>query len=308
MSLEVFVLGTGGMMPLPHRFLTSVLVRRKGELFLFDCGEGTQISLKKLNLRWKKISVILISHTHADHVTGLPGILMLSSQVERTEPLYIIGPPKIKEYIEATRQILDIYINYEIIVKQVFTEGVVFNGAGYQIRAFALKHSKPCLGYTIEEDLRAGVFYPEKARALEIPRGPLWSQLQSGQEVKRADGTIVYAEQVMGPKRRGVKLGFVTDTLYSDTISSYVKQADLFFCEAMFTEDLLESAQEKKHLTARQAALIAKEAGVKSLALIHYSPRYTERELLQLKKEAQQVFARVFLTKDRQIIEVKNPE
>ena len=107
MNLEVFVLGTGGMMPLPYRFLTSVLLRREGDLMLFDCGEGTQVALRKLNLKWKKISSIFISHTHADHVTGLPGILMLSSQVARTEPLYIYGPPKIKEYVESSRRVLD---------------------------------------------------------------------------------------------------------------------------------------------------------------------------------------------------------
>ena len=107
MNLEVFVLGTGGMMPLPHRFLTSVLVRRDGDLLLFDCGEGTQVALRSLNLRWKKISSIFISHTHADHVTGLPGILMLSSQVDRDEPLYIYGPPKIKDYIESSKKVLE---------------------------------------------------------------------------------------------------------------------------------------------------------------------------------------------------------
>ena len=126
MNLELFVLGTGGMMPLPGRFLTSVLLRREGELFLFDSGEGTQVSLRKLNLKWKKISVVFISHTHADHVTGLPGILMLTSQVEREDPLYIIGPPKIKEYVEMNKKVLDMYINYEIIVKEITDSGIVY--------------------------------------------------------------------------------------------------------------------------------------------------------------------------------------
>src|SRR6056297_2408136 len=116
MNLEVFVLGCGGMMPLPGRFLTSVLLRREGDLFLFDCGEGTQVSLKKLQLKWKKINAIFISHTHADHVTGLPGMLMLSSQVDRNEPLYIYGPPKITEFVETSRKVLDMYINYDIVV------------------------------------------------------------------------------------------------------------------------------------------------------------------------------------------------
>ena len=125
MNLEAFILGCGGMMPLPYRHLTSVLLRREGDLFLFDAGEGTQVSLRRLNLRWKKINTIFISHTHADHVTGLPGILMLSAQVDRDEPLYIIGPPKIKEYVETSRQVLDMYINYEIIIQEITEPGIV---------------------------------------------------------------------------------------------------------------------------------------------------------------------------------------
>ena len=117
MNLEAFVLGCGGMMPLPYRHLTSVLLRRDGNLFLFDCGEGTQVSLRRLNLKWKKIDAIFISHTHADHITGLPGLMMLSSQVDRDEPLYIYGPPKVADYVESSRKVLDMYINYPVVVK-----------------------------------------------------------------------------------------------------------------------------------------------------------------------------------------------
>src|SRR6056297_670030 len=156
MNLELFILGTGGMMPLPNRFLTSMLLRREGDLFLFDCGEGTQVSLRKLNLRWKKINTIFISHTHADHITGLPGILMLSSQVDRDEPLYIYGPPKIKEYVESSRKVLDMYINYEIIVKEIDEEGIIYSGNGFNIKTFRLEHSKPCVGYSLIEEKRPG--------------------------------------------------------------------------------------------------------------------------------------------------------
>ena len=138
MNLEAFVLGCGGMMPLPYRHLTSVLLRREGDLFLFDGGEGTQVSLRKLNLRWKKINAIFVSHTHADHVTGLPGLLMLSAQVDRDDPLYIFGPPKIAEYIESSRKVLDMYINYEIIVKEITGPGIVYSAPDFDIRAFPL--------------------------------------------------------------------------------------------------------------------------------------------------------------------------
>ena len=145
MSLEIFVLGTGGMMPLPGRHLTSVLVRREGDLFLFDCGEGTQVSLRRMNLRWKKISMIFISHMHADHVTGLPGILMLSSQVDRDEPMYVVGPPRIADYIQANRRILEMYINYKIEVVEESGEREVIRRHGYRVKTFRLNHSRPCL-------------------------------------------------------------------------------------------------------------------------------------------------------------------
>lgn len=303
MNLEIFVLGTSGMMPLPGRFLTSALLRREGELFLFDCGEGTQISLKMLNLKWKKISAIFISHMHADHVTGLPGMLMLSSQVDRSEPLTIYGPKKLHEYIHSTRKMLDMYINYEIIVKSV-EEGVILETPEYTIEAFNLDHTKPCVGYTMTEKDRPGMFYPQRASALGVPKGPQWSLLQKGSSVMAEDGSLVTSEMVMGPARSGRKFSYVTDTLYMDSIAEHVKDSDLLLCEGMFDDSLLESAREKKHMSARQAATIARDANVASLGLFHYSPRYTNRELKILRDEAREVFPDTFLARDRQIIEL----
>ncbi|MDR3138071.1 MAG: ribonuclease Z [Treponema sp.] len=298
MNLEAFILGCGGMMPLPNRHLTSVLLRREGELFLFDGGEGTQVSLRKLNLRWKKISVIFVSHTHADHVTGLPGLLMLSSQVDRDDPLYIIGPPRIAEYIETNRRVLDMYINYEIVVKEFTEPGIVYRGEGFHVRAFPLRHTKPCFGYAFEEDQRPGEFHPEKAEALGVPRGPLWAKLQAGESVLSSRGEEVKSGQVLGEKRSGRKFSFVTDTLAFPEIAREAAGSDLFVCEGMFERELEESAREKKHMTAEQAARIAAAAGVKKLALIHYSPRYAEFNLKQLLKEAEAVFPETVLSRD----------
>jgi len=292
-------------MPLPNRHLTSVLLRREGDLFLFDCGEGTQVSLRRLNLRWKKISVIFISHTHADHVTGIPGLLMLSSQVDRDDPLYIIGPPRIAEYIESSRRVLDMYINYEIVVKEITAPGVVYSGEGFHVRAFPLRHTKPCYGYALEEDKRPGEFHVEKAEALGVKRGPKWAALQSGQIVQAEDGTDVRPDQVLGPERTGRKFSFVTDTLAFREIADEVAGSDLFVCEGMFEKALEESAREKKHMTAEQAASIAKAAAVKKLALIHYSPRYTEYELKQVIKEAEAVFPPTVLSKDRMVFPIE---
>ena len=300
MNLEAFVLGCGGMMPLPQRQLTSVLLRREGELFLFDGGEGTQVSIRRLNLRWKKITAIFVSHMHADHVTGLPGILMLSSQVDREEPLYIFGPPRIAEYIEQSRRVLDMYINYEIIVKEVPEPGIVYEGEGFAIRSFQLRHTKNCFGYTLEEEARPGAFHPERATDLGVPRGPMWSMLQAGQNVSLDDGRVVEPAQVLGPPRSGRKFSYVTDSLYFPEIAREVAGSDLLVCEGMFEEALLQSAIEKKHMTAVQAAKIAKAAGgVRKLGLIHYSPRYADRELKVLLDEARAVFPDTVLTRDR---------
>lgn len=292
-------------MPLPGRFLTSVLLRREGDLILFDCGEGTQVSLRRLNLRWKKISTIFISHTHADHVTGLPGILMLSAQVDREEPLTIVGPPRVREYVLETRRLLDMYINYDIEFRDVTENGEVFRGDGYRVRAFRLNHTKVCYGYTLEEDMRPGVFYPEKAEALGVPRGPAWSVLQQGGSITLDNGQVVESSAVIGPLRPGRKFSFVTDTTVVPEIAADVAGSDLFICEGMFKDELAESAAEKKHLTAKQAAELASRAGgIRQMGLIHYSPRYTKHDLKQLVGEARELFPDTFLTRDGQLIEI----
>ena len=288
-------------MPLPYRHLTSVLLRREGDLFLFDAGEGTQVSLRRLNLRWKKINTIFISHTHADHVTGLPGILMLSAQVDRDEPLYIIGPPKIREYVETSRQVLDMYINYEIIIQEITEPGIVYKTDEFQVRAFRLEHTKPCLGYVFEEFPRPGAFDPEAARRLNVPCGPLWSKLQAGIAVEAADGTIVESSQVLGRPRSGRKFSFVTDTKYLPSIAPEVAGSDFLVCESMFATGMEQDAAEKKHMTCTQAARIARDAAVKKMALIHYSPRYTDYDLKQLLKDAQEIFPNTVLSRDRMV-------
>ncbi|MFA5446967.1 MAG: ribonuclease Z [Sphaerochaeta sp.] len=303
MNFEVFILGTSGMMPLPNRHLTSAMVRRDGDLFLFDCGEGTQVSLKRLNLKWKKIDSIFISHMHADHVTGLPGMLMLSSQVDRDDPLYIWGPPRLKEYVDANRRILDMYINYEIIVR-VAEEGVIVKTDEYQVRAFNLLHTKPCLGYVMEELPRPGVFNVETAEALGVPKGPMWGRLQRGEAVQLEDGTVIQSEQVMGHQRPGRRFSYVTDTAYLPTIADHVRDSDLFLCEGMFTGDMEETALQKRHMTATQAAQVAKDANVAQLALTHYSPRYSDWELRYLLKDAQKVFGPTVLGRDRMAFDI----
>lgn len=292
-------------MPLPYRHLTSVLLRREGDLFLFDGGEGTQVSLRKLNLKWKKINAIFVSHTHADHVTGIPGLLMLSAQVDRDEPLYIYGPPKIAEYIETSRKVLDMYINYEIVVREIREPGIVYQGEGFHVRAFPLQHTKTCVGYTLEEYPRPGAFNPDRARELRVPCGPLWSLLQSGETVRSDTGEEVSADRVLGPTRKGRKFSFVTDTKYFPEIAEEVAGSDFLVCEGMFENALADQASEKRHMTATQAATVARDARVKKMALIHYSPRYTDNELKVLLGEARAVFPETVLSRDRMVVPIE---
>lgn len=308
MNMEAFVLGTGGTMPLPNRHLTSVLLRREGEVFLFDSGEGTQVSLRSLNLKWKKISAILISHTHADHVTGLPGMLMLSSQVDREEPLYVIGPPRIAEYVESSRRVLEMYINFEIRVQEIADPSQpqeVFRGDGYRITAFPLRHSRICVGYTLEEDDRPGQFHPEQALAAGVPRGPLWSRLQNGESVSLEDGQVVEPSAVLGPARPGRKFTYMTDTVALDSVLPFIANSDLLISEGMFTEEHRETAWAKKHMTAADAGrLAARAGGIGRMGLIHYSPRFTNRQLKGLLAEAREHFPAAFLTRDSMHLEI----
>lgn len=303
MNFEVFSLGTSGMMPLPGRNLTSALVRREGEMFLFDCGEGTQVSLKMLNLSWKKIGRIFISHMHADHVTGLPGLLMLSSQVDRDEPLYIYGPTRLGEYIDSSRRILDMYINYDIHFIPV-EEGAIYENDEFTVNCFMLRHTKICYGYSLVEKQRAGAFSVEAALAHRVPRGPLWSKLQHGLSVMNEDGLTVTPDMVLGPKRDGRKFTYITDTMYFPELSDYAHDSDILFCEGMFDSSLEDDARQKKHMTAAQAAMVARDGNVGRLCLQHYSPRYSDRELKILAAEARAIFPETVLTRDRMSFDI----
>ncbi|NLC92128.1 MAG: ribonuclease Z, partial [Treponema sp.] len=210
----------------------------------------------------------------------------------------------IKEYIETSKKVLDMYINYPIIIKEIEAPCIVHSGKDYYIRAFPLEHTKTCVGYTLEELDRPGEFNPDKARELNVPCGPLWSQLQNGFEVNSSDGKIVKPEDVLGAKRSGRKFSYVTDTLFKRSIIDEVRGSDFLVCEGMFEEALKDQAKEKKQMTATQAATIAKEADVRRMCLIHYSPRYNDKDLHVLLEEAQKIYPKAELSHDRMNIDI----
>ena len=196
------------------------------------------------------------------------------------------------------------YINYPIEVKEITAPSIVFEGDGFYIRAFPLDHTKTCVGYTLEELDRPGEFNPEKAELLNVPVGPLWGKLQKGQPVVSSDGKTVFPEDVMGKKRSGRKFSFVTDTLYKTSIAKEVYGSDLLVCEAMFENDLIDQAKEKKHMTAREAALIARDSNSLRMYMIHYSPRYNDKELEKLLLQAREIYPGAELSKDRMCIDI----
>jgi ribonuclease Z len=201
------------------------------------------------------------------------------------------------------------YLNYEIIVQEIRNPEevqVVYEGEGYRVRSFPLNHSRVCVGYTLEETERPGVFHPDKAKALGVPVGPLFAKLQAGEAVDLADGRRIESSEVVGPPRPGCKFSYVTDTAPAAAIVPSVAGSDLLLCEGMFTRDLEESAKEKRHLTSTQAAQIAKAAGVAKLGLFHYSPRCHEKDLKRLVTEAREVYPEAFLTRDGQTIDIPN--
>ena len=228
---------------------------------------------------------------------------MLSSQVDREDPLYIYGPSRLGDYIDSSRKILDMYINYEIKFIPV-EPGEIYRGEDFSINCFPLDHTKPCVGYSLVEDSRKGEFYPEKALALGVPKGPLFGRLQRGETIVLPSGLEVRSDMVMGEKRSGRKFSYVTDSLYFPEIADYVHDSDILFCEGMFEDELRESAWEKKHMTALEAAMIARDSHSDMLCLQHYSPRYSDKELKTLLKEAQSIFPNTILTKDRMSFDI----
>ena len=291
--LDVCLLGSGGMMPLPYRFLTSLMTRFNGSSLMIDCGEGTQVAVKEKGWSFKPIDVICFTHYHGDHISGLPGLLLTMGNADRREPLTLIGPKGLERVVICLRVIAP-ELPFPIIYQEIQGAEQTFELNGYRLKAFRVNHNVLCYGYTIEID-RAGKFDVERARANEIPQ-KYWSRLQNGETVESEMG-ILTPDMVLGPQRKGIKLTYTTDTRPTDSIRENAKDSDLFICEGMYGEkEKAAKAVEYKHMTFYEAAELAKEANVGEMWLTHYSPSLTKPE--HYMNDVKKIFPRAKAGKD----------
>jgi ribonuclease Z len=297
--LDVCLLGSGGMMPLPYRLLTSLMTRFNGSNLLIDCGEGTQVAVKKKGWSFKPIDTICFTHYHGDHISGLPGLLLTMGNAERTEPLTLIGPKGLERVVNALRVIAP-ELPFPIIFKEIQGQEQVFEEHGYRITAFRVNHNVLCYGYTIEID-RAGRFDVERARAAQIPMN-FWSRLQKGETIE--DGGRIYQPQdVLGPARKGLKVTYCTDTRPVDAIAEHAVDSDLFICEGMYGEpEKAQKAIEHKHMTFEEAARLGRRAKPKQMWLTHYSPSLVRPE--DYIDGVRKIFPDIYPGKDGKTIEL----
>ncbi len=299
--LDVCLLGCGGMMPLPYRWLTSLMTRFNGSSLLIDCGEGTQIAIKEKGWSFKPIDVVCFTHYHGDHISGLPGLLLTMGNAERRDPLTMIGPKGL-EYVVNSLRVIAPELPFPIQFLEIEGAEQTFELNGYRLKAFRVNHNIPCYGYTIEID-RAGKFDPERALAQNIPQ-KYWRYLQKGETVESEEGKVLTPDMVLGPSRKGIKLTYTTDTRPTRSIVENAENADLFICEGMYGEkEKAAKAVEYKHMTFYEAAQLAKDAQVKEMWLTHYSPSMTRAEVYM--NEVRKIFPGAKAGKDKMSVTMK---
>ncbi len=290
-------------MPLPYRWLTSLMLRYNGSSLLIDCGEGTQIAIREKGWSFRPIDIICITHFHGDHISGLPGILLAMSNSDRTEPLTMIGPKGLERVVKALRVIAP-ELPFEIKFIELTEPQQQIRLHGYVIDAFKVNHRVTCYGYSISIE-RAGMFEVDKAKQNDVPM-QFWSRLQKGETIE-SDGRVYFPELVLGPARKGLKVTYTTDTRPTDSIVKNAKDSDLFICEGMYGEKGdVNNAVKYKHMTFEEAGRLAKQAGVKELWLTHYSPALNRPE--QYIEDVRQIFQNSYPGKDKKSLELNFEE
>ena len=302
MSLRVIFLGTAGSVPTPKRSLPAVLIQRKGEQVMFDCGEGVQRQMIKAKTGFHRKMKVLISHMHGDHVLGLPGLMQTMALLDRERKLEVYGPPGIRRFIEAVKETVQFTLTFPVEIHEIEEAGVVCDEEEYTIKTVCANHVIPSLAYALVERPRSGKFYPEKAKALGVPEGPLWSKLQHRHKVKLSNGRVIKPEEVLGPTRPGRKIVYSGDTRPFKEFVKFAAGADLLIHDATLDDGLAERAEEDGHSTPSQAAENAEKAKAKQLILTHVSARYEDTNILL--EQARKIFKNTQVAEDFMKVEI----
>src|SRR5437867_12329356 len=302
--MQIVFLGTSGSWPTPKRNVSAVAVKRGPEVILFDCGEGTQRQFMQSKLSFMQVSRVFVSHFHGDHFLGLPGMVQSMSMNGRETPLEVYGPRGIERLVGDLLSLGYFTPGFPVHAKELTPGGAIDCGE-YVVRAFEAVHTVPCVSYVLEEKPRPGRFSVDRAEALGVPSGPMYSRLQEGAPIT-IGGRTIRPEDVLGPPRRGRKIVYTGDTMPHETLVEMAQGADVLIHDATSDAVLEEKANRRSHSCVRQAAETAKEAGVGLLVLTHLSPRYEDPT--SILEDAKQVFANVRVAEDFLEVDVPYPE
>jgi ribonuclease Z len=300
--MRVIFLGTAGSVPTPARSLPAVLIKRQNEQLMFDCGEGVQRQMIRAQVGFHKKMKIFVSHLHGDHVLGLPGLLQTMALLDRQKTLEIYGPEGTQQFLECLRETLQFGLTFPVEIHEVYNAGVICEEKDYTIEAAESNHVVPSFAYALAEKPRPGKFYPEKARALGVPEGELWSKLQHGGKITLPNGRVVSPEDVLGTPRQGRKIVYTGDTRPFKGFARFAAGADLVIHDCTFDDALGEKAEVDGHSTPSQAAQQAKKAKAKKLVLTHISARYADAGLLL--EQAQRIFQNSLVAEDFLVLEL----
>ncbi|CUR50794.1 Ribonuclease Z [Nitrosotalea devaniterrae] len=299
--MKLVFLGTSAAQPTAERGMTCICLVLDREILMFDAGEGAQIAFQKAKLGWNKKIKIFVTHLHGDHCVGILGLLQTMSLQNRTESVDIYGPTGIEEFIAANLKILNFGLTFPVRITRI-KEGLVFDDSGYSVHVCEAEHSIPAYSYLFTEKDKPGKFYPDKAKALGIPEGKLWHELQSDKEVT-IDGKLVRPSDVMGEKRQGIKIGISGDTRPTEKLVEFFKGCNYMTFDSTYSDTLRDKAKDNYHSTAKEAAELAKKAGVSNLILTHFSARY--EDVAELVSEAKTIHGFVTAAKDLLEIDIK---
>ncbi|HIH73907.1 MAG TPA: ribonuclease Z [Methanosarcina sp.] len=299
--LRIIFLGTGGSLPTRNRNPSAVIVNLKGELLLFDCGEGTQQQMMRAKTGMMSLSSIFVSHFHADHFLGIPGLIQTMSFLGRKEPLTIYGPEGAREFTEFFKVMGYCNLKYEVRGVEL-KPGDIVEGKDYVVRALKTEHSTPSLGYALIENPRPGRFNRERAVELGVPPGPLFAKLQKGSPVE-INGKIVKPEEVVGAPRPGRTIIYTGDTRPCEAVLEASRDVDILIHDGSFADEMADWAEESMHSTAGEVAALARKAGVRKLVLTHISSRYTD-DVGPILIDSKKLFENVIVAEDLMELEV----